>query len=68
MSENNDTKIKINEIEWFTVGVTLLIWSLACAIIVGNSILPTNQGMMGMVGDAWIFLIIFYTTRSFYGD
>ncbi|TFG34844.1 hypothetical protein EU527_01335 [Candidatus Thorarchaeota archaeon] len=65
MSSNLDDEPELTDVQRLTIGLTLLIWSFALAIIVGISLLITNPYSIGLIGPVGLLLVILPSLGSY---
>ncbi|RDE17363.1 MAG: hypothetical protein C4K48_00055 [Candidatus Thorarchaeota archaeon] len=58
MGHEESTQQEITDVQRFTVGVAMLIWSLACAISVGVSISVSYPSFVGFASGAGVLLVV----------
>jgi len=57
MGNDESTQRGLSNIDKFAVGVAMLIWSLACAILVGVSISASNPNAVNFATGAGVLLV-----------
>ncbi len=58
MGNNESTQQELTDVQRFAVGVAMLIWSLACAILVGVSISVSNPIVVSLASGAGVLLVV----------
>jgi hypothetical protein len=58
MGSSGDAETELTDVQRFTLGLTVLIWSLTCAIFVGSSSSGVDPQTVDFVAGAGLLLLV----------